>query len=372
MFKTFRKHHNPQTLLEAHAKMFTPVIPWVHRDLTKVSWNLGKWRLMESPIMFLVRHRCLFDEKGKPFEIGKTCHCNEYSGFYADKEYENEDEALEAAKKEFENSSLIPDTNSVYLNTNQRIVRNRLDRKALRKVLGKQLGAKIEGDFIEHFISYLYNALHKWRFGLFMALVFHCFPYGKQFAYDILDKMNRSMGGNGEFQPEKIDIGDPDQIYMFLYVFYGSVRLNGTFPELFNDLHKKLNVEETSHPIFEFGRKVINTYGDYSRFKERIARHKAYENVLFVELLKLARNNGVLSTSYFGWVKAFDRTLWYALNQTGRAVASAEAAGVEAHWVCEEVINKAIPFPCVEPAIDGFESLMIKEGWLPEPKTQTE
>ncbi len=48
-------------------------------------------------------------------------------------------------------------------------------------------------------------------------------------------------------------------------------------------------------------------------------------------LLIYAKRKGVLASSQFIWLRPYDRTLWYALNQIGGKATWAEAAGPWAH-----------------------------------------
>lgn len=367
----FRISFNPQKLIETDSKMFTPVIPWVHRDMTKVSWNIGRWRLMESPIMFLVRNRAIKDKNGKLFRLNQTFKCGDCEKLYEPidgvdtseisdpekissydvimslyKEDESEDKdrmperqvgTEEDEIKKFEESSLIPDHESWYLNKNKKDSINQLDERRLRVVFAKQAGEIMleenkEGDKVltEDPFAWLKKKAEeepktKWLFGLAVAMYLHGFSdETKKDAYKILDGMNKSMGGSGEFVPENVNIGSA-------------------------------MTEKALEPK--------KWRGDIA-FMKNVAIHAAYVNPFMMALLEYARTRGVLSTAYFGWIKAFDRTLWYALNQTGRTVASIEAVGALSHHAAEVAMGKALEEVYTDIAIEGVRQEMIREGWL--------
>lgn len=379
MLERFNTRQTPQALLEAAGRFEKCVIPWLERDITKESWNSGTWRLMESPLYFLVKNRCLLDPAGNPFlmslvygDFGEAPWLYDRDAGPSSRlweelpETEIEDETK--VKAEFERSNLIADTKSIYLNTKKRRVENSLDKKSLRGILAGQLGPRMRENFAKHFEAYMHNPKERWRSGLFMALLLHCFSELKDKAHEIFDEMNESMGGKGEFQPEKISIGDNLELGRHI-----ATACAAYIPEK----GRKFDLESVLNAAILRGEKegifCISSKDELSRLERanrELSRHATYENVFMANLLDVARKTGVLSTSQFGWIKAFDRTLWYALCQAGRRVAPAEACGVYAHWLCEEVAGKAIPVPCVEPAIDGLETEMTAEGWLPKPEEE--
>lgn len=289
-----------QKVLETFSEIAPCNIPWLERDLTKESCNSGRWRLMESPLLFLMRNECLLDEEGIPFKYEYVFGCT------------SENAPKDDLHQSFEESDFIPLAGSLYQNK-----QNTLERRRLASILAAQLGSRTTDLFAE---------AERWRYGLFAALTLHAFSDAtKKDAQELFDTMNRSMGGSGPFDATKIDIGPWTERYW----------------EIVGKFHQ-----------------VAREY-----FPEE--RTPAFSNVLFSRLLTAARLRGVISTSAFGWVKAFDRTLWYALSQTGRSVAASEAAGVASHIIVEDIMGKAYDIPMVEPAIEGFDSEMIREGWMP-------
>ena len=73
-------------------------------------------------------------------------------------------------------------------------------------------------------------------------------------------------------------------------------------------------------------------------------------------LLTLAREDGVLATAEFLWLKTIDRPLWYMLNSVGRKTAFPEVSGPFAHWILETKLRRPLKTPMVQEAITALES----------------
>lgn len=327
-----------QELAEEFARFSTAIIPFLERDLTKESWNLGQWRLMETPLIFLMRNNCILDPAGNPFEWGPVFGCeNPYErndigkypefDFRVDRKNPRWKELHDQPEDgmDFEQCDLVPNPESIYLNTKERNVENSLNKPRLRRILGEQLGDRfnIERDFAD--------AGLRWRYGLACAFILHAHSdAGKEDALRLMDTMNRSTGGSGPIDESRIDIGPWEKAKEF-----------GKILKIFDSLMDR-------------------------------ALRSIFTNVMLSRLLTMARRRGVIPTSMFGWVRGIDRTLWYTLSQTGRACAIAEASGVFAHIAVEDALGAVFDRPIVEPAIEGLEKEMILEGWLPEPVTGEE
>lgn len=84
-------------------------------------------------------------------------------------------------------------------------------------------------------------------------------------------------------------------------------------------------------------------------------------------LLSAAQDTGIISTSDFPWAKAVDRCLHYALNDTGRRVASVESSGIRAHMQAENAARKPLETPAVAEAVRALEIHLNETGWAPPP-----
>ena len=102
---------------------------------------------------------------------------------------------------------------------------------------------------------------------------------------------------------------------------------------------------------------AIERYSNAPAIQKRMRGHHYVRTVLMALLDKKnkgAREYGVMPTAWFRWLKMADRRTWYALNDLGLDVASAEAAGIRAHYLAERVARTAIAEPQIEPAIKGL------------------
>ncbi|MBR7919710.1 hypothetical protein KDX16_28340 [Burkholderia vietnamiensis] len=103
--------------------------------------------------------------------------------------------------------------------------------------------------------------------------------------------------------------------------------------------------------------KALHEYGNTEAVKRICSRH-AHKRLVLVSMFEAAKANGVFPSAWFGWLKTVDRTTWYALNDLGLDVASAEACGIRAHWQAEKMAKAPIVNPLIEPALDGLKSYL--------------
>ncbi|MFM0265568.1 secretion/conjugation apparatus DotM-related subunit [Paraburkholderia sediminicola] len=103
--------------------------------------------------------------------------------------------------------------------------------------------------------------------------------------------------------------------------------------------------------------KALHDYGNSEQVKRICGRH-AFKRLVFISMFDAAKANGVFPSAWFGWLKTVDRTTWYALNDLGLDVASAEASGIRAQWLAEKMAKTAITNPMIDPAIDGLKSYL--------------
>jgi intracellular multiplication protein IcmP len=82
----------------------------------------------------------------------------------------------------------------------------------------------------------------------------------------------------------------------------------------------------------------------------------AYVLTVMASMLTLARNDGVLASADFLWLKPVDRRLWLMLNSVGRQTVFSEVAGAFAHWNVERVMGRPLRSPRVDEAVNGLEA----------------
>jgi hypothetical protein len=97
----------------------------------------------------------------------------------------------------------------------------------------------------------------------------------------------------------------------------------------------------------------------------KYANKHAYTNTAMYALLEWGRKQGgVFAAAEIRWVKAIDRTLWYALNNCGRRAFHIEGAGAVSHFFTERVAGGPMVEPYVDQAIDGLEDYIDHQGLM--------
>ncbi len=104
---------------------------------------------------------------------------------------------------------------------------------------------------------------------------------------------------------------------------------------------------------------LLKKHKDNKHIVKLCARH-AFEYSVMASMLDFARQDGVLPSAEFLWLKPTDRKLWFVLNCVGRQTPFAEVAGIYAHWKAEKDFGKPLNVPMVEEAVNGLEGA-IKE-----------
>lgn len=112
-------------------------------------------------------------------------------------------------------------------------------------------------------------------------------------------------------------------------------------------------------PDFSVARPVLRKYQNMENVQEIIARH-AYLLTVLASLLVGAREDGVVPTAEFLWLKPLDRRLWYMLNSIGRQTPFVEVGGPFAHWRAEKEMGRRSLVPMIDEAIKALE-LAVKE-----------
>lgn len=110
---------------------------------------------------------------------------------------------------------------------------------------------------------------------------------------------------------------------------------------------------------FSVARPILKKHQNSELVQEILPKH-AYVLTVMASLLQAARNDGVVPSSEFLWLKVVDRRLWYMLNCVGRQTPYVEVAGPFAHWRAETVMGRRSLVPMIEEAIKALEGA-IKE-----------
>ena len=94
----------------------------------------------------------------------------------------------------------------------------------------------------------------------------------------------------------------------------------------------------------------------------------AWENTALIRGLLNARDEGgVLAPAQFVWLRAYDRQLWYPLNNLGRQAMHMEALGAHAHYKIEKITQRPIPKPKVDDAYEAIKEYMESDRARPIP-----
>lgn len=126
---------------------------------------------------------------------------------------------------------------------------------------------------------------------------------------------------------------------------------------------------KTGKMDYSIANSVIRKHQNAENVREIISKH-AYLLTVLASLLHASRDDGVVPSAEFLWLKPIDRRLWYMLNCIGRQTPFAEVAGPFAHWKAENVMGRRSLVPMIDEAIKALE-IAIKEVKL-SPKEMQE
>ncbi|MCC5791741.1 MAG: type IVB secretion system coupling complex protein DotM/IcmP [Legionellaceae bacterium] len=112
-------------------------------------------------------------------------------------------------------------------------------------------------------------------------------------------------------------------------------------------------------PDFSKGREIVKKYVQTELVQEVLAKH-AYVLTMMASLLEKARDDGVVPSAEFLWLKPIDRRLWFMLNCVGRQTPYVEVGGPFAHWKAEKVMGRRCLVPMVDEATNALE-IAVKE-----------
>lgn len=95
----------------------------------------------------------------------------------------------------------------------------------------------------------------------------------------------------------------------------------------------------------------------------------AFHTTALLRALQTAREEGgVLAPAQFVWLRAYDRNLWYPLNNLGRQAFHMEALGAMAHFKAEKLTMRPIPKPKVDGAIESISGYIKSAKARPIPQ----
>jgi intracellular multiplication protein IcmP len=95
----------------------------------------------------------------------------------------------------------------------------------------------------------------------------------------------------------------------------------------------------------------------------------AFETTALIRALSTAREEGgVMAPATFVWLRAYDRALWYPLNNLGRNAFHTEAMGAMCHYKAEKLIDRPIVRPKVDGAVEALAEYMKSMRARPIPE----
>ena len=112
-------------------------------------------------------------------------------------------------------------------------------------------------------------------------------------------------------------------------------------------------------PDYSVGLSVLKKYHQSENVQAVVGKH-AYLLTAMASLLRASRDDGVMPSADFLWLKPVDRRLWYMLNCIGRQTPFVEVGGPFAHWVAENATGRALLAPMIDEAIKALE-VSVKE-----------
>lgn len=114
-----------------------------------------------------------------------------------------------------------------------------------------------------------------------------------------------------------------------------------------------------SKPDYSVATSVLRQYQQNENVQRVLSKH-AYLLSVMASLLEASRDDGVMPSSDFLWLKLVDRRLWYMLNCVGRQTPFAEVGGPFAHWIAEKTTGRRSLTPMIDEAIKALD-VAIKE-----------
>lgn len=99
------------------------------------------------------------------------------------------------------------------------------------------------------------------------------------------------------------------------------------------------------------------------------ANRHAFETTAILRAMQYAREEGgVLAPAQFVWLRAYNRPLWYPLNNLGRQSFHMEALGAMSHFKAEKMTQRPIPVAKVGHAVQTIQEYMKSGTARPIPQ----
>lgn len=149
-----------------------------------------------------------------------------------------------------------------------------------------------------------------------------------------------------------------------------AVRKRKEADDLLGELSKSWSFEgglKLQPALISKARKILRDRDVAGKILNKCNQH-AYENTVMLRALATAREEGgVLAPAQFLWLRAFDRMLWYPLNNLGRQSHHMEALGAICHYKAEKMTQRPIPRPKMEDAVKAISEYIASSNARPIP-----
>lgn len=133
--------------------------------------------------------------------------------------------------------------------------------------------------------------------------------------------------------------------------------------ELLEQVSNSMN--GNAKPDFSGVQALWQKHYNSKRVQQLCASH-AYVNTVMISALNFAREDGVLASADFLWLKPRNRSLWYILNTAGRQTPFAEASGSYAHWLAEKAIGRSLTVPMIDEASKALKLALAEIIYQPD------
>ncbi len=128
-----------------------------------------------------------------------------------------------------------------------------------------------------------------------------------------------------------------------------------------------LKLNKDKH-LLKDARKVLKDEKLAGLTLSRCNQHAFVTTALLRGLATAREEGGVLAPATFVWLRAYDRTLWYPLNNLGRQSFHTEAIGAMAHFKNEKMTQRPIPVPKVDMAVETMRDYVGSKRVRPIPQ----
>lgn len=135
-------------------------------------------------------------------------------------------------------------------------------------------------------------------------------------------------------------------------------------------LLRRISLSSASGKLDFFGAQELFDKHKNSKIAQRVVDRHAYVLTVMASILMAAREDGVLASADFLWLKVVDRRMWFMLNAIGRQTPHTEVSGPFAHWLAERELGRKISSPMVEEAVNALDGAIKDVIYIPDEHTE--